>query len=548
MFPAHLLFLSIFILSIWMPGALAQEVNPESAAAESFTQYQPLPLFSYEELQQLSEKPDEKKFRKRLDAFWHSTLIDNRAAAQGKRPNELSSPLLGPYISVFSWNIEKSLHMDKAIALLTSEDSYRAMIDPEILDKEKKLEEIDRQRERLLKADIILLQEAEIGIKRSKYWNAAEKLAEAMEMNYVFAPQYLEVDPVVLGLESFNYDDGSEDTEALDYYHVDPEQYKGVFGSAVLSRYPIKFAEVRPLLYQPYDWYSEEKKKIGFLEKSRRFGAKTIFKNELTREMKIGGRHYFRVDLHVPGIPNDTLTIINVHLEIKCLPEDRQNQMREILSYIKDIENPLIMMGDFNAAPTDISPTNLKRVAVRTAKNPSTWVGVALNVAGSSLNVPRLATNYVKNFNDPFAVDIKAVAANPLKPMFDMIRFYRFEDGKMFDFRGDKNRSVKGNDGLLSNSNQRGTKGFVTSFSVKRALGVVGKYRLDWVFVKSFLDAGEDIYGPYRLAPHFGETLEELNTSLIEPVSDHHPSIIDLPLEEPNLERLEKESLVSKLL
>lgn len=542
------LFLAALFAGVFLPC-------PHTAAAENaarsnfpFIKYQSMPFFNYDELRELSADPENPQYTKRLEDFWHSSIIDNRSSAEGLTPRNHSSPQLGPYVSIFSWNIEKSLNMDKAIGLLTSNEAFQAMLDPQILKKEKKLKEITRQRERLLRSDIILLQEAEIGIKRSRYWNAAEKLAEALKMNYVFAPQYLEVDPVVLGLESFNYDDGSEDKEALDYYHVDPEKYKGVFGSAVLSRYPIKFVEVRPLAYQPYDWYGEEKKKISFLEKSRRFGAKTIFKNELTREMKIGGRHYFRVDLHVPGIPEDTLTVINIHLEIKCEPEDRQNQMREILFSIKDIKNPVIVMGDFNAAPTDISPTNLKRVAVRTAKNPSTWVGIALNVAGSSLNVPRLATNYVKNFNDPFAVDIKAVAGNPLKPMFDMIRFYRFDDGKMFDFRGDKNRSMHGSDGLLSNSNQRGTKGFVTTFSVKRALGVVGKYRLDWVFVKSFLDAGEDIYGPYRLAPHFGETLEELNTSFVEPVSDHHPNVFDLPLEEPRLERLEKESLVSKLL
>lgn len=528
-------------------GALALEAN-NSAQPLSFTEYSGMDFFSYEELQYLSEHPKPKgELKKRLEKFWRTPLIDNRAFYAGAKPKNLNHSLLGPYISVAGWNIEKSLNMDKVIDLFTNDNRYNALISAETKSDPRDVAVADRQRQRLLNSDIILLQEMEIGLKRSKYWNAAEKLAQALDMNYTFAPQYLEVDPVVLGLESVAYDDGSEDTVALDYYHVDPEQYKGVFGSAVLSRYPIKHVEVRPLITQPYDWYAQEKEKIGFLEKSRRFGTKTLFLNELTREMKIGGRHYFRVDLEVPGVPNNTLTIINIHLEIKCEPKDRHAQMKEILSYIKDIQNPVIMMGDYNAAPTDISPTNLKRVATKTAKNPSTWVGVALNVAGSSLNVPRVATNFVKNFNDPFAIDIKAVAANPLKPMFDMIRNYTFSDGTMFDFRGDSNRSVGNKDELLANSNQRGTKGFVTSFSVKRALGVVGKYRLDWIFVKSFLYAGENIHGPYRLAPHFGETLEELNTSFTEPLSDHHPSVFDLPLEEPALERIEK-SLVDKIL
>jgi len=213
-------------------------------------------------------------------------------------------------------------------------------------------------------------------------------------------------------------------------------------------------------------------------------------------------------------------------------------QMREILDEIKSIKNPVIMLGDFNAAPTDISPTSVTRTVKRTIKNPTTWFGVAVNYVspyGLAINTTRGVTNVTKNFNDPFAKDISVIAPNPLFDMFDMIRQFRFSDGKTFDFRGDPERSRGHKDKLLANSNQRGRKGFKTSFSVRRALGIVGKFRLDWVFVKSLLTSPEDRDGPYRLAPHFGETLEEMNTSFKEPLSDHHPSIVDLPLEEPKI-------------
>ena len=72
-----------------------------------------------------------------------------------------------------------------------------------------------------------------------------------------------------------------------------------------------------------------------------------------------------------------------------------------------------------------------------------------------------------------------------------------------------------------------------TSFRVLRPIGIIGRYRLDWVFVKGFQ---KDPYsGPYRFAPHFGETLEDMNFNLILPVSDHAPNVVDLPFEEPKI-------------
>ena len=72
----------------------------------------------------------------------------------------------------------------------------------------------------------------------------------------------------------------------------------------------------------------------------------------------------------MPDIPGNILTIINIHLEIKCLPEARDRQINEILNYIKGIDNPVIMLGDFNAAPADLSPTFVPRTVKRELKKP----------------------------------------------------------------------------------------------------------------------------------------------------------------------------------
>ncbi len=191
------------------------------------------------------------------------------------------------------------------------------LIDPEKAPVDSDLHQtILRQQKRLMTADIILLQEMDIGVKRSGYVNAAKMLADALNMNYAYGAEQLEVDPVMLGLEKLYFEDETVDQEATDYYQADPAKEKGAFGAAVLSRYPIKNVEVFQLDNQPYDWYWKEKEKTSFLEIGRRIGTKTLFKNEITREMKVGGRIYFRVDLHVPELPGETLEEMNTSLGV----------------------------------------------------------------------------------------------------------------------------------------------------------------------------------------------------------------------------------------
>lgn len=90
----------------------------------------------------------------------------------------------------------------------------------------------------------------------------------------------------------------------------------------------------------------------------------------------------------------------------------------------------------------------------------------------------------------------------------------------------------------MANSNQRGEKGFVTTYEMDRTIGFVGKFKLDWIFVKPpALTAPYDEKQPYRFSPHFGRTLKSLNDALTDRISDHAPLMVDLPLTEPALEK-----------
>lgn len=526
-------------LSFFMNVALTSSLVGAGSQITEYVRYQEPEFLTFQELVQLSENPHPGgALEKKLEKFWKTPIISNEAWYRGVRPRKIINEKIGPVMRVASWNIEKSIKVPEVIEALKDPAKYVAFIDTtEAETGSNTFKKMLSQRDRLAQADILILQEMDIGHKRSGYLNAAAELAKALDMNYAYGPQQLEIDPVYLGTEPVHTETGADDPDMTQQFAADPALYKGIFGSAVLSRYPIKKVEVGQLTSQAYDWYYGEKPKAALVEKSRRLGTKLLFKNEISRELKVGGRIYFRVDLDVPGLPDNTLSIINIHLEIKCQPKGREMQMVEILSRIMEIRNPVIVMGDFNAAPRDISPTSATRIISRTAKNPSTWFNAAVTYMTpyGPVNILRNISNATINFQNPTTKHVPVLLPNALRPLFEMIENYRFADGGAFDFRGDRQRSVGHKYQKLSNSNERDMKGFKTTFQVKRPIGPwLGKLRLDWVFVKSFLkDPSEE--GPYKFAPHFGETLEEFNVNLTEAFSDHHPNVIDLPLEEPKL-------------
>lgn len=477
-------------------------------------------LLSYKELVDISSDPNSQgSTRLKVDKLFSTPVLDNSPYFQKGIPQPRTHPSLGPSIRISSWNIEKSIRVSDVADSLASEESFRQLLNPDLSKDPVMLSETLRQRAHLAQTDILILQEMDIGHPRSGYLHAAQHLARKLNMNFLYAPQQIEIEPLKAS---------QTNTPAT-------SNYKGIFGAAILSRYPIKRAQVFPLKQQPYDWYYDELRTPDLVESARRFGAKTLFNAHPQRELKIGGRGFTRVDLHIPGLPHETLTVVNVHLEIKTTPAQRKRQLEEILEHIRHIENPTILAGDFNSSSLDVSATSFVRLSSRTTTNPTNLLSAGFffaNVTG--VTQLRRVVNSFKNFRDPLAWHIPAILPNRRKSLFLRLENFRFADGGAFDFRGDRTRSLNAIRGKLSNSNQRHLdKGFTFTFSLPRPIGPLGHDRLDWIFVKSLLTHPTDKNGPYKLAPHFGETLNLINLSAKERFSDHHPITTVIPLEEP---------------
>jgi hypothetical protein len=260
------------------------------------------------------------------------------------------------------------------------------------------------------------------------------------------------------------------------------------------------------------------------------------FLEKVYRQIRRGGRTSLIVTLDIPDLKEKELTVAATHLESNAKPEARQKQMGELLALLRDIHNPVVIAGDLNTSGGDATPTSFKRQIYQRLGSAEFWANTGAKYAtgvGALYDVVRGSLNTAKNQDDPTAMNIPLVGPNPEAQMFGLLEDFRFRDGFGFDFRGNEDRTINGTGKTLANSNQRDAKGFATTYEFERAIGIVGRLKLDWIFVKSYLADPRDDNGPYRFAPHFARTLGSVNYALPTRLSDHDPVSVDLPFGEP---------------
>jgi endonuclease/exonuclease/phosphatase family metal-dependent hydrolase len=399
-------------------------------------------------------------------------------------------------------------------------------------------------------------------------------------MNWTWGLEFIEVDPVLLGTERFErtdfldadaetgavIDDGriseaelaARASEAAALTAVDGSRVRNLHGNAILSRYPIVSSRVVPLDTICWDWNAGERRPKQWIQIGREILAEKVFLEKIMREIRHAGRSVLIADLYVPGLTAkgtslehvsgvrpDILTVVAGHLEAKSTPECRARQMAEIVAKVKDIKNPVIFGGDLNTLGTDGRPTTIERLLLGKITD---WQWIARQAIGRFVPYAGWVftaadtINWFRLKDDPTGANIPLLMPNPERAVFDAVEDHVFADGARFDFRGDETRTVNGTAKTLANSNQRDTKGFKTTHSLHRTIGIgevtfVGKWKLDWIFARGYQRSPRDEKASYRMAPHFPRTLEELRDSTIDPdtgsprrMSDHAPLVVVLPI------------------
>jgi len=528
-------------LLLLMMVTLGSSASAQNDQAGDYTRSSQPPLLSYQELVALGkEETVDPALAAKVQTLLTTPFVNNEAYFSGTKPLRPDVKGMGPSLRLVEWNIERGVELADIKLAMTDKAAFLAKVHSEAADNKEKEkisdQELSAQMDALQAADVLVLNELDWGMKRSDYEAVVKSLADALKMNWAYGVEFIEVDPKVLGLQSFaNVKDEAERKELEDLFSVDKDRVLGLHGTAILSRYPLRDVKLVPFKYQAYDWYNEEKK-YGTVEAGKRKGASLIFGEEIVREVRRGGRTNLIATLDIPELPEKQVTIVATHIENRTEPKNRVKQLDELLEMVRPVRNPVVIAGDMNTTGTDQSVTSIKSAALKKLNSPSFWATQGIKYAtgvGLAMDVASFGFKTTKFQGDPTASGVPLLAANPEQGFFEELEKYRFDDGTRIDFRGDEGLSLNGRDGTLGNSNERAAKGFVTTFSLPRTLGAKGKFRLDWIFVKAYLKDDSKTADSYRFAPGFARTMDDTNEALDEPLSDHAAISVDLPIIQP---------------
>ena len=491
------------------------------------------PLLTYDDLVTLYEDDvPTPEMAAKLQRLLTTPFVSNSVGVRGTKAG--SQEDLGKrFIRVATWNIERGLEFEAIKAALMNDQRFFRRLPAAARSSKFDLNAILDEAAKLSRADVIVLNEADWGVKRTDYRYIARELANALQMNYAFGVEFVEVDPLTLGRETFEGELSEDKAAMVQNATVDTARTLGLHGTAILSRFPLRNVRLIPYVNQGHDWFAEEKKGVSKLEAGKRKGAGIVFGEKIAREVRRGGRMMLVADIEEKTIPGGTMTIVATHLEAKAKPAERVKQLEELLAEIRRAEHPVVVAGDMNTSGSDATPTSFQREIKKRLGSGSFWATQGIKYAtgvGLLYDITVGAVKMQRTRRDPTVKSVRFVSENPEEKFFSTLKDFRFADGGAFDFRGAKDYSVGASGETLSDSNERASKGFVSTLELNGKISVAMK--LDWFFVKPIgLTDPDDRDQPFHFAPQFGRTLKSLNYSLKDRISDHNPMIVDLPLD-----------------
>lgn len=513
--------IGILYLIIFCLNPIYGNQNNEKSNQEIFN------TLTYDELVSLSKSNElQGKLKSKVDYVMNTIAIDNTISTSPKLTNE--SPALGKFLRLASWNIERGMKLDDILMIFHNPQQKSLEVN---LVNPTKANLVREQMESLRLSDVLLLTEVDAGMPRTKYRNIVEEFAKSIGYNYAYAIEFLEIDPAHLGLEDYKW---SEERVLFPNRSliIDKDKYKGLHGTAILSKFPLKNVQLIRLP-ECYDWYNGEKKRLSKTEDIKRYASSKLVGENTIREVRYGSRIALMADIEVPGL-DSPITLVATHIENRTTPEMRVKQLKELLNKIYNIRNPVVVAGDFNTINT---AERIKRAKSKFIKEKEKFLekNPKINQLSKNLFEGKLKSlqNILKNSNCPTIKKFIDDTPGPSEDdaLFDTLQNFQFADGNYFDFRGIPGKTY-GQPGELGNSNERGIDDFILTYKLQRSF-YIGRYKLDWIFVKAYNNKANDSNCSYRMAPHFGRTFFDLTYAFKEPLSDHVPVIVDLPLFEP---------------
>ena len=206
--------------------------------------------------------------------------------------------------------------------------------------------------------------------------------------------------------------------------------------------------------------------------------------------------------------------------------------MAALLRTLQEVEDPLVIAGDMNTTGSNGSPVSVRGELMRLVKDYEFWIKQSVNWF-TPVSLPAYALmpfKFWRTYRDPTVVHVPVLSGNPEAAFFRDLRKFHFTDGASFDFRGLPSHDLDRRGGTLSDSNQRGWKGFVPTFAMPRDFGGVVRLKLDWFFVRHLEEGPAGKQKEYRFDPYFPRSMQDLNESVADRLSDHAPITVDLAI------------------
>jgi endonuclease/exonuclease/phosphatase family metal-dependent hydrolase len=193
----------------------------------------------------------------------------------------VARPLHNSFVRATAWNIERGLRLESIIRVL-------------------------REHPILSQSDVLLLTELDYGMARTENRFVAREIAEKLEMNYAFAPCYI----------NLNKGSGLE-------VHTTGENRQALHGNALFSRYPLIRAHSLAL--------PNGKDKMKGSEK------------------RLGSQVAVIADVEHPA---GTVRMASLHLDAHSTQRHRHRQMKLVLDHLETLrpQLPVVIGGDWNTS------------------------------------------------------------------------------------------------------------------------------------------------------------------------------------------------------
>jgi endonuclease/exonuclease/phosphatase family metal-dependent hydrolase len=221
----------------------------------------------------LEKDRDYKKHRHEIDRLLRGFAWDLDGPNGAAEPHSPTGT-----VRAAAWNIERGKRFDSLLGTLQNNSVLR-------------------------QADILLLNEVDLGMGRSQNRDVTREIASALQMRYVFANNHLVLSPGDIA----ELEHGVPNTLSL-------------HGNALLSRYPIRYFEA--------------------------FGLPEYHDKFRVLEKRLGEKRCLLVELLLPDGP---LWVAVVHLDPFCSMKHRGKQLHMILQRLVQLNPPRFLIGgDFN--------------------------------------------------------------------------------------------------------------------------------------------------------------------------------------------------------